>query len=206
MNYDPWRGVVSRNGIPGDELISGLQKSIRRGNADIAIDLAYEMYITSEQLEDKLWRRLMAISVEDIGFGNVEASRVVYTLNCIRKEFPYDDGDRPLFFMYAIRFLCACEKERSTDCIKNLVMKKFNEGYVPEVPDYAYDMHTGKGRDMGRDVEHFLMEASRVTPEASSPLCDDRYRQQLLEKVRKDRENPPEQAAEHPMNYSEWQY
>lgn len=98
MNYDPWRGVVSRNGIPGDELISGLQKSIRRGNADIAIDLAYEMYITSEQLEDKLWRRLMAISVEDIGFGNVEASRVVYTLNCIRKEFPYDDGDRPLVF------------------------------------------------------------------------------------------------------------
>ena len=172
MNYDPWRGVVSRNGIPGDELISGLQKSIRRGNADIAIDLAYE----------------------------------VYTLNCIRKEFPYDDGDRPLFFMYAIRFLCACEKERSTDCIKNLVMKKFNEGYVPEVPDYAYDMHTGKGRDMGRDVEHFLTEASRVTPEASGPLCDDRYRQQLLEKVRKDRENPPEQAAEHPMNYSEWQY
>ena len=46
MNYDPWRGVVSRNGIPGDELISGLQKSIRRGNADIAIDLAYEMYLS----------------------------------------------------------------------------------------------------------------------------------------------------------------
>ena len=75
MNYDPWRGVVSRNGIPGDELISGLQKSIRRGNADIAIDLEYEMYITSEQLEDKLWRRLMAISVEDIGFGTTITSK-----------------------------------------------------------------------------------------------------------------------------------
>ena len=31
MSYDPWSNIKSRNGIPGDELISMLQKSIRRG-------------------------------------------------------------------------------------------------------------------------------------------------------------------------------
>lgn len=33
-----------------------------------------------------------------------------------------------------------------------------------EVPDYALDMHTRRGREMGRDVYHFLTEASRVEP------------------------------------------
>ena len=28
------------------------------------------MYITSPQMEEKLWRRLLAISVEDVGMGN----------------------------------------------------------------------------------------------------------------------------------------
>ena len=35
----------------------------------------------------------------------------------------------------------------------------------PEVPDYAYDLHTAKGRAMGRDEMHFLTEASRVIPQ-----------------------------------------
>ena len=70
MSYDPWKNITSRNGIPGDELVSALQKSIRRGKEEIAVDVAYEMYITSEQFEDKMWRRLMAMAVEDVGFGD----------------------------------------------------------------------------------------------------------------------------------------
>ena len=94
MSYDPWASVTTRNGIGGDEIISMLQKSIRRGLEHNALAAAYEMYITSPQFEDKLWRRLMAISVEDIGFGCVEAPNLIYTLNCIRKEFLYNDGDK----------------------------------------------------------------------------------------------------------------
>ena len=47
MSYDPWSNIQSRNGIPGDELISMLQKSIRRGLEENALAAAYEMYITS---------------------------------------------------------------------------------------------------------------------------------------------------------------
>lgn len=70
MSYDPWSNIQSRNGIPGDELISMLQKSIRRGLEENALAAAYEMYITSPQFHEKMWRRLLAISVEDVGFGN----------------------------------------------------------------------------------------------------------------------------------------
>ena len=53
MSYDPWSNIQSRNGIPGDELISMLQKSIRRGLEENALAAAYEMYITSPQFHEK---------------------------------------------------------------------------------------------------------------------------------------------------------
>lgn len=206
MSYDPWKNLTSRNGIPGDELVSGLQKSIRRGLSDNAVRIAYEMYITSEQFEDKLWRRLNAISVEDIGFGEPYAPVLVNTLDEMRKKFPYADGDRPMFFIHAIRYLCKCKKERSSDHVKNIVIKEFEQGFVPEIPDYAYDMHTDKGRAMGRDIKHFLEEASRVEPVADD--YDDSYRQQLLKMIddeqsgnAKENKNPIG-----PFEYGTWQY
>ena len=139
--------------------------------------MAYELYITSTFHEEKMWNRLLVISVEDIGFGNTDAPMFVKTMNDLRKEFACGDGDRPIFFMHAIRYLCKCKKERSTDHIKNIIMKEFEAGYVPEIPDYAMDMHTIKGRAMGRDVFYFLNEASKVEPLWED--YDDSYRQTL---------------------------
>lgn len=202
MSYDPWINVTSRNGIPGDELVAGLQKTIRRGQYEIAVDVAYEMYITSEQFEEKLWRRLTIIACEDIGFGNPYAIAVINNLDEARKKFPYTDGDRPFFFIYAIRFLCNQPKERSTDCLKNLVIKKFEQGYIPTIPDYAYDVHTAKGRAKGRDVMHFLDEASKVMPVMEG--YDDTYRLQLKEVIKSEIENKiqPKQGS---FTYNVWQ-
>jgi|LSQX01.3.fsa_nt_gb hypothetical protein len=130
-----------------------------------AIMAAYEMYITSPQFEEKLWRRLVAISVENVGFGEPMAPVLINSLNQMRKEFIYADGDRPLFFVHAIRYLCRCKKDRSSDHLKNITIHKFESGEKPEIPSYALDMHTVRGRAMGRDMLHFLTEASRVEPE-----------------------------------------
>ena len=56
------------------------------------------MYITSPQFEEKLWRRLLAISVEDIGMGNPIAALMINNLNMMRKEFQYNESDRAMFF------------------------------------------------------------------------------------------------------------
>jgi replication-associated recombination protein RarA len=199
LSYDPWARTKTRNGLPADEVISSLQKSIRRGLHEQAIDFAYEMYISSPQLEEKLWRRLLVISVEDIGFGDVTAPVLIHSLSEIRKNFAYADGDRSIFFMQAIRYLCKCPKERSTDCLKNLVMNKFAHGYVPEVPDYAVDMHTVRGKANGKDVIHFLEEASRVEPVMEG--YDDTYRQRMIEMVKQPQQPPVEGAFE----YNCWQ-
>ncbi len=100
--YDPWSKITTRNGYAGDEVISALQKSIRRGLEEQACMFAYEMYISSPQLEEKLWRRLLTISVEDIGMGNPMAAIMVNNLYQMSKQFDYADGDKPMYFIHAI--------------------------------------------------------------------------------------------------------
>ena len=124
------------------------------------------MYITSPQFEEKLWRRLLAISVEDVGMGNPMAAIMINNLNTMRKEFQYNESDRAMYFFHAIRYLCQSEKDRSSDLLKNIVIKSFAMGYVPEIPDIALDKHTVRGQEMGRGSEHFLHEASKVIPQA----------------------------------------
>lgn len=176
--YDPWASTVSKHGISADLLISAMQKCIRRGQEDLAMRFAYELYATSNFHEEKMWTRLLVICVEDIGFADPNAMLIVKTLNDLRKEFPYGDGDRPIFFLYAIRYLCACKKERSTDHIKNIIMKENEKGEIPEIPEWTIDMHTNKGRfELSRDVFYFMNEASKVEPLWEE--YDDTYWKQL---------------------------
>ena len=77
MTDDPWTVVKTRHGLAADEVISALQKEIRRGHVDNAALLAYEMIGTSAELEDMLWRRLLVISVEDVGWGDLNAPSLV---------------------------------------------------------------------------------------------------------------------------------
>lgn len=200
FTQDPWARTKTRNGLNGDEVISALQKSIRRGLVEEACKFAYEMYITSPQMEDKLWRRLLTITVEDIGMGDTNAAILVNNLNQMRLQFDYADGDRPIYFIHAIRYLCACEKDRSSDLLKNIVIKGFAMGEVPEIPDYALDKHTVRGSEMGRDSFHFLNEASKVIPQME---VDNDYKERygkILETYK------PEEAVESAFKFNGWQY
>ena len=153
---------------------------------------------------DKMWRRILVISVEDIGFGNTEAPHYVHTLYQISREFPYADGDQPIFFMQAIRFLCKCVKERTTDNIKNQMIKEWEHGKKPEIPDYAYDLHTVKGREMGRDEMHFLTEASKVEPQMKDEEVEC-IKQNYIDFCRKEKDMQGKPDVQ-PFRYNTWQY
>ena len=162
---DPWARTRTRNGLAADEVISALQKSIRRGKERAACEFAYELYISSPDFESKLWRRLQAISVEDIGMGNPMAPILINSLNQMRQNFSYNEPDRAMMFVHAIRYLCQSTKDRSSDLLKNIIITNFATGYVPAIPDYALDKHTTRGQKMGRDSIHFLEVDSKVTPQ-----------------------------------------
>jgi replication-associated recombination protein RarA len=163
---DPWTRVRTLHDLPADEVISALQKEIRRGNTENAALLAYEMLVTSPELEAYLWGRLQVISVEDIGYGNLNAPVLVETLFQMHQRIPRPRGDRYLYAIHAVRVLARSEKERGSDellgWLRHVVEQ---EGRRPDIPDYAIDMHTRRGQEMGRDYEHFLLEASKVQPE-----------------------------------------
>ncbi|MEM7033648.1 MAG: hypothetical protein AAF629_29135 [Chloroflexota bacterium] len=201
MSYDPWRHITTRNGIQGDLVISALQKSIRRGLTEEAVTFAYEMYITSNQFEEKMWRRLQAISVEDVGFGDLNAPVLINSLNQMRQNFPYNDPDRPIFFVHAIRYLADAKKDRGSDNLKNIVKRGFEYGRTPVIPDFAIDMHTEEGRRLGRDFKHFLAEGSRLENELE---VDENYKAKLMEFLDKIEEDQP-QKAENAFVYNGWQ-
>lgn len=164
LSYDPWAAVTSRNGYTADELREGLHKCIRRNKEQLAIRIAFEMYITSEQMEDMLWRRLAIMSVEDVGFGDPLAPTVVDTLERMRKLHPYNDIDRASYFAQAIRHLCRSKKDLTIGVVMGIVRKEFERGILPEIPPEAYDMHCKKGRERGKRFEDFLKEGNVVSP------------------------------------------
>ena len=198
--YDPWSKITTRNGYAGDEVISALQKSIRRGLEEQACMFAYELYVSSPQLEEKLWRRLLTISVEDIGMGNPMAAVVVNNLYRMSREFDYADGDRPIYFIHAIRYMCQSEKDRSSDLLKNICIKSVAMGQFPDVPDYALDKHTQRGQAMGRDSFHFLNEASKVIPQKE---IDNDYKERYAKILE---EYDPENVVDSAFQFNGWQF
>ena len=201
MSYDPWQNITTRNGIKGDLIISALQKSIRRSMTEEAISFAFEMYITSSQFEDKLWRRLQAISVEDVGFGDLNSPILINSLNQMRQNFPYSDGDRPIFFVHAIRYLSAAKKDRTSDHMKNIVINEFRYGKKPIIPDFAIDMHTEEGRKQGRDFQHFLNEASKTN---NILEVNEDFKEKLLELLKEIDENKKEETTNQ-FRFNTWQ-
>jgi replication-associated recombination protein RarA len=179
LDRDPWVNVKTFNGFQADHVISALQKEIRRGNTENAALLAYEMMITSPALEDYLWQRLKVISVEDIGFGELMAPVLIQSLFEMTSACEHSVGERKLYAIHAVRYLCLCKKDRSSDEMINWINHNSPSGtLLPVIPDYALDMHTAEGQKQGRGRRHFFEEASRTSPEV--PDRDRTYLERIL--------------------------
>ncbi|HLE27714.1 MAG TPA: hypothetical protein VI793_06330 [Anaerolineales bacterium] len=186
MSSDPWVKVRTRHDFPADEVISALQKEIRRGNVENAALLAYELLTTSAELEAKLWSRLQVIAVEDVGPGDWQAPVLVNALYQMTQRFDREGypPDRGLFAVHAVRYLATRAKDRSSDEMYNWIRQAVEEGEArPTIPDYAIDKHTARGQAIGRGSKHFYEEAARVIPEL--PGRETTYRQRLLEMLHK---------------------
>jgi ATPase related to the helicase subunit of the Holliday junction resolvase len=180
LDRDPWVNVKTFNGFQADHVISALQKEIRRGNTENAALLAYEMILTSPQLEDYLWQRLKVISVEDIGFGEPLAPLLIQSLFEMTSACDRAVGERKLYAIHAVRYLCLCKKDRSSDELINWINNASKSSkLLPTIPEYALDMHTAEGQKNGRGRRHFFDEASRIMPELENR--DLTYRNRIID-------------------------
>ncbi len=176
---DPWQRVTTANGFAADEVISALQKSLRRGLLENAVLLGWEMFITSAELEETMWSRLCVIAVEDIGAGNPQLPVLIETLYQQHRRYDRPAGDRFLFAAHAIRQIAGSDKDRTSDDLVNWARHSVALGErLAEIPDIALDMHTRRGQEMGRDYRFFMEEASKVSPE--SPARDQTWRRWIM--------------------------
>lgn len=177
---DPWQRITTEHGLAADEVISALQKCLRRGMLDNVLLLAWEMYLTSPEMEEMLWSRLCVISVEDVGAGNLNAPILVETLYQMHKRYRRPGHDRFLFAAHAVRAMATGEKDRTTDDMVNWAKHSIGLGErLPEIPDVALDMHTRRGEEMGRDYRYFMEEASKVIPEIAGK--EQKYRDWIMD-------------------------
>jgi replication-associated recombination protein RarA len=159
--------VQTHHDYPADQVISAIQKEIRRGNTENAVLLGYEMVVTSPALDDYFWQRLMVISVEDFGFGAPNASILINALFQMVETFDRGMGERKLFAVHAVRYLCGSLKDRSSDEMVMWINFSSEEGEVrPNIPDYALDMHTAAGKKLNRGLKHFLDIGAQLSSES----------------------------------------
>ena len=147
-----------------DEVISAIQKEIRRGNEYHAVYWALEL----ESFNNKtLWNRLKVIATEDVGLANPTIPLLIFVLE---KNY-FDTYKRKtnlskLFLIYAILLLSRSPKSRIVDDLLRTISSDITDyNKRIEIPDYALDMHTFRGKKMGRGINHFLEEGVKILNE-----------------------------------------
>lgn len=157
------RLLFTAGGHPFDEATSSLQKAIRRGQE-------FEAVYWAQELESKfykyIWRRLEVISHEDIGLANPQAVIFVRTAKEQYMEMRKDKHKIfSLALINAVVYLCRSPKTRLADHLLCAVYG--NSELKLDPPDEALDMHTRRGRKMGRGLDHFYDEAAKIKPDAN---------------------------------------
>jgi replication-associated recombination protein RarA len=165
-----------------DELVSVLQKEIRRSHVENAVLAAYEMYLTSPEVAQHLWRRLRLITVEDVGMG-LPLGPVL--IDALHREFDAAPGGDWMMACHAVRLLASAPKDRTSSEHADWVATKVALGEaLVRVPDYAHCVHTRAGQELGRGLVQWWENGARVQDEL--PTADHRYRDELIEIHRRD--------------------
>lgn len=173
---------TQENGYPLDEVISALQKDIRRGNEEQAMFWSLEMI---PRFEAYLWQRLCVIVNEDIGMANPTLLLLVPRQRELFMEFREagKDGSARLVLANTILLMCRSPKSREADhfqCVVNqgrLQGKARGVATIPSIPDYALDKHTRKGKNLKRGMDHWLDVGCVLNPPAAPDRYADRARE-----------------------------
>ena len=137
------------------EVVSALQKSIRRSQAEQAVFWAVELHQSGHA--GWCWNRLRVICVEDISpLAGLPAQIDVLESWAKRGK----DGAGGMELVTAVLMLVAAPKSRAA--CWGLIRAGGDHHRKMEIPDEALDRHTMKGKKMGRSHEHFFNEAQKL--------------------------------------------
>jgi len=160
--------VRTKSGYDFFEVSSALQKSIRRCNEDEAMFWAIELY--KSNYAKYLWKRMLIMTSEDVGLANPVLGAQMIAL---KQSYDYlaglKDKHTPevLPFFHALLLLVRSKKSRFVDLAFSVYWKAHNDNAGKhEVPDYALDKHTRRGKAKGRGLDHFYEEGAKINNKA----------------------------------------
>lgn len=170
------------NNYCADEVISALQKEIRRCNFEDATFWGLELLESGDNYITKFWERIIVISVEDVAEHNV-----VPIVSSLRDNFfelkEAKKVDKIILGIKAIKVLCDAKKDRIVNEIYDYLRFKRKDGLRKEIPEYAIDKHTKKGKEKNLGYEHFLNIASKINNVVENK--DNKYLIELLKYSKK---------------------
>ena len=158
----------TKRGYPFLDVSSAMQKAIRRGDARLAGYWAVELW--ESNFKKYLWRRLLTISAEDCW------GLITHEIQALYQSWLFSEkqkkGSGRVFASKAAILLAMCRKCRDADHLNNLVYDQMSglteevlerdlaaaRGKHEEIPDYAYDVHTSKGKSQGKTKRDFFRE------------------------------------------------
>lgn len=151
-------------GYLNGEVASALQKAIRRGNEREALFWASELDLAG--YPGYVWKRLRIIASEDVGLADTEAVIAVRALyeNWLEHKKATKESE-PLALIHAVLLLARAKKSGVVVHAWMTFYEGDRQAMAPEIPDHALDMHTARGRKMGRGKQHFLDTAGRLENE-----------------------------------------
>lgn len=162
--------IITPGGYKCAEVASALQKSIRRGREEDALFWATELDLAG--FGEYVFKRLKIIASEDVGLAHPDAALTIHALYQSwleqRKKKDERHGPERLFLVHAVLYLSRAKKSRLID--HALVTYYEAPREHREIPDYALDRHTSRGRARKRAWKHFWEEGARL--ENSAALHD----------------------------------
>jgi len=160
-NKEEWV-MQTKKGYDFFEASSSFQKSIRRNLEEEALYWMTEFL--NAGMDNYLWKRILIIVMEDVGLAEPNAPAIVNGLYEIYKDMKKrKDEHWKLAIIQSVIYLCRAKKSRLVDWTKNCELH-YHDSYNLEVPDFALDIHTKRGRMMGKTVNDFFVEGSKLEP------------------------------------------
>jgi replication-associated recombination protein RarA len=181
----------TKNGLPSMAVLSAMQKAIRRGMERLAMECAVELMHTSKAFNTMVCNRLEIVSHEDIDTeARPDIVPFVHAACEQAKDWWVSDnpGKSRMAVGNAIRMMCRAPKSREGDHFQAAIgLRSLLAGFVPEIPDWAFDGHTMKGKRMGRGVDFFRQESTKLVPavQHEDQYIDEAYRMWALKDEKK---------------------
>jgi replication-associated recombination protein RarA len=167
------------NLYPGIDLsiaASALQKSIRRNEPELALKMAF---LLMSKFPYYCIKRLQVCASEDIGNADPQAAVLAAAIGQAWQSCKLRSPEFTGLVMIAhlVLYLCRASKNREADHATIYIEEWLKSKESIEIPDWVYDKHTLKGKQLKRKMKHFMEVGAKLVNEKGSDI----YRERMID-------------------------